>query len=123
MDSTFWIVAGITLGAVIAGGIFYYRKKTKEMHQMFEYIQETVKQVPKQKKQSFTLFMFKESVKAAKSKTPVNQGRFNDPKILEAQLVQMSTILKDRSKVTDKKMKQALQMFDSYNNWEKKKIS
>lgn len=120
MDSTIWIVAGIILVTAIAGGVFYYSKKTKEMHQMFKHVQETVKQVPKQKKQSFILFMFKESVRAAKSKSAVNQGRFNDPRILEAQLVQMSSILKDRSKVSDKKMKQALQMYDSYTNWEKK---
>jgi translation elongation factor EF-Tu-like GTPase len=121
MDSTtIWIIAGSILVGAVIGAVVYYRKKTKEMHEMFKHVQETVKQVPKQKKQSFILFMFKESVRAAKSKTTVNQGRFNDPRILEAQLIQMSGILKDRSKVSDKKMKQALQMYDSYTNWEKK---
>lgn len=124
MDSTVWIavIVGI-LAAVITGGVVYYRKKTKEMYQLFEQVQESLKQVPKQKKQSFILLMFKESVRSAKSKTAPNQGRFNDPKVLDAQLVQMSSILKDRSKVSDKKMKHALQLYDNYVNWEKKKIS
>ena len=87
---------------------------------MFAQVQEQVRQVPNQKRQSFTLLMFRESVLAAKSKTPVSQSRFTDPKILDAQLVQMSSILKDRSKVTDKQMKQALQMYDSYVAWLKK---
>jgi hypothetical protein len=123
MDLTLWLVAGGILGIAITGAVVYYRRKTKQMHQMFDHVQETVKQVPKQKKQSFILFMFKESVKASKSKTSVNQGRFNDPRILEAQLIQMSSILKDRSKVSDKKMKQALQLYDNYTTWEKKKVS
>ncbi len=120
MDSTVWIIIGIILVGAIVGGVFYYRKRSKEMFQMFAQVQEQVKQVPNQKRQSFTLLMFRESVRAAKSKTPVSQSRFTDPKILDAQLVQMSSILKDRSKVTDKQMKQALQMYDSYVAWLKK---
>lgn len=121
MDSTIWIIIGAVLIGAIGGFAVYYRKKTKEMHQLFEQVQENVRQVPKQKTQSFILLMFKETVRASKSKTVVSPGRFNDPKILEAQLIQMSSILKDRSKVSDKQMKQALHLYDSYAAWEKKK--
>jgi LPXTG-motif cell wall-anchored protein len=123
MESTIWIVIGVVLIAAIAGFAVYYRKKKKEMHQMFEHVQASVKQVPKQKMQSFILLMFKESVRAAKSKNPTSQVRFNDSKFLEPQLIQMSSILKDRSRVSDKQMKHALQLYDNYAAWNKKKIS
>ena len=89
---------------------------------MFEQISQSSKQVPKQRKHSFILFMFKESILSAKNKKANPQGKMNNPKYVESQLLQMGSILKDPSKVTDKNMKRALQMYDAYLQWEKTKI-
>ncbi|QAT42772.1 hypothetical protein EQM06_05750 [Aminipila luticellarii] len=67
--------------------------------------------------------MFKESMISAKNKKSNPQSRMNNPKFLEAQLIQMGSILKDPSKVTDKKMKQVLRMYDTYIQWEKSKLN
>lgn len=118
MDMMKWIMVVVALAAV-AGLVVYYRKRQKTMHQGFEQLTGMLKQVPKQKKHSFLLFMFRESARAGKNANVNLQGKMNDPKYVELQLLQMSTILKDRSKVKDKKMKQALQMYDAYLIWEK----
>lgn len=123
MDNTIWIVTVAVLGLAIGGGVFYYRRRSKEVQQMFEQISETARQIPHQKKPGFILLMFKESIRAAKAKKAATPRKMNDPKQLEAQMIQMNSILKDRSKVSDKNMKQALQSYDSYLAWEKKRIS
>lgn len=119
MDSTTWIIILGVLAAAVAGAVVYYRRKNRDLIQLFVQVSEMSRQVPQQKKQSFLLLMFKESLRAAKAKKAVAQARLSDPRQLEAQLVQMGSVLKDRSKVTDKQMKQALQMLDSYLKWEK----
>ncbi len=121
MNTTTWLLVLLVVAGSVGGAVFYYRKKNKDLLELFVQIAEMSRQIPQQKKQSFVLLMFKESVRAAKAKSTVAQGRLSDPRQLEAQLVQMGSILKDRSKVTDKQMKQALQMLDSYMKWEKGK--
>lgn len=123
MDATTWILIFVVLAASVGGAVYFYRTRKKEMNQLFDHVFEMAKQVPHQKKLGFILLMFKESVRAAKSKKSNPPHRINDPKQLEVQLLQMSSILKDRSKVKDKQMKQALQMLDSYLAWEKAKTT
>ncbi|MBN7772623.1 hypothetical protein [Clostridium aminobutyricum] len=118
---TWVIILGIFILANI-GLIVYSRIRTKQLYKMFEQVFESSKQVPKQKKHSFLLFMFKESVVASKNKKVDPQSRMNNLKFVESQLLQMGSILKDPSKVTDKKMKQALKMYDAYIKWEKSKF-
>lgn len=67
--------------------------------------------------------MFKESVLASKNKSKQSSftSKLQNPKYLQVQLVQMSSILKDPSKVEDKVMKRALTLFKSYQQWEKEK--
>jgi hypothetical protein len=122
MDMTKWIVLGV-VALVVVGLTIFYRRRKKSMDQVFEQIFATARQVPKQKKHSFLLFMFKESIKASKSKSKNAQARMNDPKYVEVQLVQMGGILKDRTKVKDKQIKQALRTYDSYLIWEKSKLA
>lgn len=119
MHTTTWIIFLVILILTIIGLIFYLFTRRKRMYQMFEQVFESSKQVPKQKRHSFLLFMFKESIFSAKNKKVNTESRMNNPKYVETQLVQMGSILKDTSKVTDKKMKQALQLYDAYLKWEK----
>ncbi len=123
MDLTMWIVLGVSLVATIAGGVVFYRRRQKAMTQGFEQIAANLKQVPKQKKQSFILFMFRESARAGKNASASLQNKMNDPKYVEVQLLQMNMILKDRTKAKDKKTKQALRMYDAYIAWEKMKAT
>lgn len=124
MHTTTWIIFIIIFILILAiiGFIFYLRVRRKKLYQMFEQVFESSKQMPKQKKHSFLLFMFKESVVSAKNKNANAQNRMNNPKYVESQLLQMGSILKDPSKVTDKNMKRALQMYDAYLQWEKSKF-
>lgn len=122
MHITTWIIIIVILIVAIIGLFFYSRFRRKKMFQMFEQVFESSKQVPKQKKHNFILFMFKESILSAKNKNANPPSRMSNPKYIELQLVQMGSILKDPSKVTDKKMKQALQLYDSYFKWEKSKF-
>lgn len=115
-----WIIVGVVLLA-IAGIVIYYRKRQETMFQSFEQMAAMLKQVPTQKQQSFLLFMFRESARAGKNVNTNIQSKLNDPKYLEVNLLQMSVILKDRSKVKDKKLKQALRMYDAYVMWDKSK--
>jgi hypothetical protein len=123
MDNTTMIIIGIVtlviVGAFIA--IRLYRKKS--VVQMFEQISMSSKQVPKNKKISFILLMFTETMSQPlnKSKATANMSKLNNPKYLEFQLLQMSKILKDPSKVTDKKTKQALKLLKEYQSWEEKR--
>lgn len=121
MDITTGI--SIVIGVVAIGGAaYYYIRRKKDLEQQFAQISETAKQIPNQKRHSFMLYMFSESAKSIKSKGKYQPGsRASDPKYLEVQLIKMSSILKDRTKVKDKQMKQALQMYDGYLVWEKKK--
>lgn len=123
MDISIWIGIFVVLSVAVGVAIFYYRRRKNEVQQFFEQISESAKQVPQQKKPGFILLMLRESVRASKTKKANAQRRINDPKQLEAQLVQMASILKDRSKVSDKDMKRTLQMYDGYMEWEKKQSS
>ncbi len=123
MDMTVWIASSVVLAVAVGGGVFFYRRKSKEVMLMFEQISQTARQIPQQKKPGYILYMFKESIRASKTKKGSVPRKINDPRQIEAQVVQMNSILKDRSKVTDKSMKRALQTFDSYMDWEKKRTS
>jgi len=123
MDMTIWVGTVVTLGVAVGGAVFYFRRRSKQVQEFFEQVSETAKQVPHQKKPGFVLLLIKESVRASKSKKTATPRRINDPKQLEAQLIQMSSILKDRSKVSDKTMKRVLQSYDSYMAWEKKQTT
>lgn len=122
MNLAIWITVFVILIIVIIATIFYLRSRKKKMYQTFEQIFESAKQVPKQKKNSFILFMFKESIISSKNKKVNSKIKINNPKFLESQLIQMGSILKDPSTVTDKNMKQALKIYDAYIQWEKKKF-
>ena len=127
MNTTSMVIWGlvicVTIGALVA--LNYYRKKNIE--KLFEQVYESAKQVPKQKKNSFLLLMFKESLASAKkkkkNKSKTGLEQLNNPKYLEIQLMQMSSILKDTSKVQDKTVKSALTMLNDYLVWEKAKNS
>lgn len=124
MHLTAWIV-GTVVSATVVGGIIFYRKRKKSLDEFFGQIYLDSKQIPKQKKNSFLLLMFKESVSASKKKGDMSSfaNKIQNPKYLNVQLIQMATILKDPSKVKDKKMKKALTLYDSYLKWEKIKIA
>ncbi|QIB69332.1 hypothetical protein Ami103574_08340 [Aminipila butyrica] len=122
MDMTKWIILLVVLILALVGLIFYARLRKKRLYQMFEQVFESAKQVPKQKRHRFLLFMFKESILSVKNKKVNLESRMNNPKLVETQLIQMGSILKDPSKVTDKNMKRALQMYDAYLQWEKSKF-
>ena len=118
MDSTM-VTIGIVVCIVIAGAValFFYKKKT--LTQLFSQVYESSRQVPKQKKNSFLLFMFKESIMSSKKKTKSSPAKLNNPKYIEMQMLQMTRVLKDPSKVEDKNMKKALQLLSDYQKWEK----
>jgi len=123
MDLTKWIILGVGIVALVVAAVLFYRKRQKAVVEGFVQITEMLKQVPKQKKQSFILFMFRESARAGKNKSASLQSKMNDPKYVEVQLLQMNMLLKDRTKAKDKKTKQALQMYDAYLAWEKSKAA
>lgn len=123
MENLGLIIFGVLL-AIGVGVVFYLNyKRKRNFDQLFEQVAEALKTVPKQKKNNFLLFMFKDSMSASKkkSKTPSALEKNMSPKQLEIQMIQMATILKDRSKVTDKRTKNALKLLDDYLAWEKKK--
>lgn len=123
MENLGLIIIGVLL--VVAVGVVLYLNynRKRSLDQLFEQVAEALKSIPKQKKNNFLLFMFKDSMSASKkkSKTPSALEKNMSPKQLEIQMIQMSTILKDRSKATDKKTKNALKLLDDYLAWEKKK--
>ncbi len=113
------VITAILIGAILA--IYFYKKKN--ILKLFEQVYETSKQVPKQKKNSFLLLLFNETLSQSlkKTKTPPNINKLNNPKHLDIQLVKMSKILKDSSNVKDKPMKQSLNLLKDYLKWEAKK--
>lgn len=120
MDTKVVIIGILIVLAIVAGiGFVMYRKRNLEV--FFTQIQQETKRFPKQKRNSFLLLMFKESLLSAKNKNKSNSSvnKLQNPKYLELQLVQMSAILRDPSKVKDKTMKKALKLLDTYHQWEK----
>jgi len=123
INSVFTVVAILVL-VVGAGAAFYYYRK-RNLEKFFNQIYEESKQVPKQKKNSFLLLMFKESLSASKKKSDKSAfaSRLKNPKYLNIQLVQMSRILKDTSNVQDKTIKKSLNLLSAYQTWEKAKVA
>lgn len=119
--STFIIVGVVIL--LIGGAIAFYRYRKANLEQLFVQVHETSKQVPNKKRNSFVLLMFRESLLASKNKKKSPTGalgnKLNNPKLLEVQLVQMTRVLKDSTKVKDKTLKRALHLYNSYQTWEK----
>ncbi|ABR47589.1 hypothetical protein Amet_1389 [Alkaliphilus metalliredigens QYMF] len=125
METNGVLIVGIILSLVIgAGAIFIYYKK-RNLDAFFSQVYEQAKQAPKQKKNSFLLLLFKESLMASKKKSNKSSfaNKFQNPKYLEIQLVQMSHILKDTSKVQDKTIKKSLNLLKNYKAWEKAKMT
>ncbi|MBB6214265.1 hypothetical protein HNQ80_000334 [Anaerosolibacter carboniphilus] len=123
------ITSVFTIGAIASLGVgasvaFYYYKK-RNIEKLFNQVYDMTKQVPKQKKNSFLLLMFKESLSASKNKsnTASSAGKLNNPKYLDIQLMHMANILKDTSKVQDKTIKRSLGLLNSYQEWEKAKVA
>lgn len=123
ITSVFTVGAILSLGAGVTITFYHYRKRNLE--KLFSQVYETAKQTPKQKKNSFLLLMFKESLSASKHKSNTTSiaGKLNNPKYLEIQLVHMSKLLKDSSKIQDKTIKRSLRLLKDYQAWEKDKIA
>lgn len=124
MDITSVFTVGAILSVGVGAGAAFYYYKRRNLEKFFNQIYEDTKRVPKKKKNSFLLLMFKESLSSSikKSKSSSFANRLQNPKYLDIQLVHMSHILKDPSKVQDKVMKRALSMLSNYQTWEKAKI-
>lgn len=122
MNTVSWIMIGVAVALAIGGGVYFFRTRKKSLDQMYNQVFDSSRQIPAQKKQGFILFMFKESVLASKKKTATSQSKMSNPKYVELQIIHMGSILKDRTKVTDKNMKRALQLYDTYLIWEASKI-
>lgn len=124
MDFNIYTVGIILLLIVAAGVIFYYFKK-RNIEKFFSQVYEQTRQVPRQKKNSFLLLLFKESILASKNKSKQSSfaNKLQNPKYLETQLVHMSRILKDSSNVKDKTIKKSLSLLKSYQQWEKARIA
>lgn len=121
MNTTTMVIIGILVVLAVAGGFYLNYYKKKNMAQLFNHVYDASRQVPKQKKHSFILLMFKETLSSTKKKN--NLDKLNNPKYLEIQLIQMGNILKDTSKVQDKTMKRSLALYNEYLTWEKEKNS
>lgn len=114
----FYII-GTILAMLVVGFFVLNHYQKKNIEKLFTEVFEASKQVPKQKKNSFLLLLFKESLSTKKSKQKEQLSKLNNPKYLEIQLLQMSNILKDTSNVKDKKMKQSIRLLEDYLKWEK----
>tara|TARA_Y100000588_G_C13975082_1_gene804706 strand:+ start:410 stop:820 length:411 start_codon:yes stop_codon:yes gene_type:complete len=125
MDSTTMMIIGFLLVLGVGGYFGYKHLKAKNTEKLFNQVFDTVRQVPKAKKLSFILLMFKETLSPAnyKKKSKSNVDKLQNPKYLEIQMIQMSKVLKDKDNVTDKTMKNALKMLNDYLAWEKEKIA
>ncbi|MBN2897233.1 MAG: hypothetical protein JXO44_00550 [Clostridia bacterium] len=123
MDTKMMIISVlIALGGSAAIVLYYYRKRSAV--KLYEEVFQQVQMVPKQKRTGFLLMMFRDSVSAQKNKNKTqSMAKYSNPKYVEAQLLMMQKALKDRKAVKDKTTKKALIIFDSYMNWEKKKLS
>lgn len=121
MNSTTMIIIGVI--SCIAIGLFLGLRifKKKNMTKLFLQIHETSRQIPKQKKKSFILLMFMETMNTSlnKSKSAASMNKLSNPKYLEVQLIKMGKIIKEADKVTDKKTKQSLRLLNDYQTWEK----
>lgn len=113
------VITALLLAAIIA--IYFYKKKN--ILKLFEQVYETSKQVPKQKKNSFLLLLFNETLSESlkKTKSNTNIAKLNNPKYLDIQLMKMSNILNDSSNVKDKTMKQSLNLLKDFLKWEEAK--
>ena len=125
MDITSAFTVGAIISITVVAGITFYRYKKRNFENFFTQAYEMTKQVPKQNKNSFLLLIFKESLSSSKSKIAKNSlsNKLNNPKYLNIQLVQMSNILKNRSKVKDKTIKKALKLLSTYQTWETAKFT
>ncbi|SHJ64898.1 hypothetical protein SAMN02745975_02556 [Geosporobacter subterraneus DSM 17957] len=125
MDITSMFTVGAVLSLGIGAGVTFYYYRKRNIEKFFNQVYEQTKQVPKQKKNSFLLLMFKETLSASAKKSDPSSfaGKFQNPKYLDIQLVQMSQILKDSSKVQDKIIKRALNLLSQYQAWEKAKMA
>ncbi|MBN2259845.1 MAG: hypothetical protein JW702_04845 [Clostridiales bacterium] len=123
MDTMILVIIGIITILVIGAAIAIHYYKKRNIAKLFDQVYETSKQVPKQKKNSFLLLMFMETMAESKkkSKSSANSNKLNNQKYLEIQLVKMSKILKDSSKVKDKTTKQSLALLKDYLAWEEEK--
>ncbi|MCT4620383.1 MAG: hypothetical protein N4A62_13450 [Marinisporobacter sp.] len=122
--TTVYTVGAILTLTVGAGTALYYYKK-RNLDNFFIQAREMAKQVPKKKKKSFLLLVFKESLLSSKNKKAKNSltHKLSNPKYLNIQLLQMSNILKDPSKVKDKTTKRALTLLKNYQTWETAKLA
>lgn len=117
------IIVGVVLSLVAGGGIALHFYRKKNLEKLFSQTYEMVKQVPKKKKNSFILLIFKESLAGSKKNKASLESKLNNPKFLNIQLVQMSHILKNSSNVENKIMKRSLKLLNNYQVWEKEKIA
>jgi len=126
MDMT--ILTAIGAVAVIGGAgyaaLYYYRKKSNL--KLFKEVHDNLSQVPKKKQRAFVLMMFREglspeNIKKRKKSKNEKTGfeKLNNQKYVEIQLVKMTSILKDPSKVKDRTTKSALKLYNQYLAWEK----
>lgn len=124
METALWILGIVVLLLAIGYGVFMFYQK-RNLEQFFNQLHHETKAVPAKKKNSFLLLMFKETLQNAgkKNSQEALAAKFQNPKYLELQLIQMATILKDVSKVEDKTIKKALTMYDRYLVWEKEKLT
>ncbi|WP_053957339.1 hypothetical protein [Inediibacterium massiliense] len=125
MDITNLFAVGAAIGLAVGGGFLFYHYKKKNLEKLFTQTYEMTKQIPKQKKNSFVLLMFRASLLSARSnkdKASIS-NKLNNPKYVNMQLMQMSNILKDQSKVHDKTMKRALNLLSAYQTWEIAKLT
>jgi len=125
MDFTNIYIVGAILSVSVVAGVIFYRNRKNNLEKFFEQLSMETRQVPKQKKSSFLLLMFRESLLAAKNKSGKTSfnSKLQNPKYLDIQLAQMSYILKDPSKSKDKVIKKSLTLLNHYYVWEKAKIS
>jgi len=117
--TTIGIILVLVIGAAI--GLYYYRKKS--VLKLFEEVYMNAYQIPKKQKNSFLLLMFKESMSKPKDKTKKPGDNLKNQKYVQIQMIQMSKVLKDTSKVTDKATKKALALLNDYQKWEQEKIN
>lgn len=126
MDSnTIMLIVGTLLVIGVGGYFGYNHLKKKNTEKLFNQLFETLRQVPKAKKHPFILLMLKETMSPSnyKKKSKSSIDRLQNPKYLEVQMLQMSKILKDTSKVEDKVIKRSLALMTQYLEWEKAKIA
>ncbi|MCT4632416.1 MAG: hypothetical protein N4A76_06735 [Firmicutes bacterium] len=118
-----WMIAGIVVVIVIGALAALYFNRKRGMEQLFQHVYDNARQVPGKKRKSFLLFMFRETITTPrnKKKAAAHASKLNNRVYVETQMVKMTNILKDTSKVTDKTIKRALTMLQQYYIWEKAK--